>query len=67
MKRSGGEVGVEEGSLNKRSRKALGDITNTTEMAMLEVPAYSLWDRCFAKFEASAVSVYPATIVEVIT
>jgi len=60
-------VGVEEGSLNKRSRKALGDITNTTEMAMLEVPAYSLWDRCFAKFEASAVSVYPATIVEVIT
>ncbi len=45
----------------------MGDLTNTTEQEILEVQAFNLWDRCFAKFEASGVSVYPATIVEVIT
>jgi len=65
MKRSAGDTEA-EGGTNKRARKPLGDLTNTTELEILEVPAFNQWDRCFAKFEASGESVYPATIVEII-
>ena len=65
MKRSAGDTEAEGGATSVSARKVLGDLTNTTEQEILEVPAFNQWDRCFAKFEESADSVYPATMVEV--